>query len=457
MVSMLVVLSTLTVQSRFNDPDMWWHLKLGQVMWITHSLPSTDPFSFTAHGQAIVPHEWLAQLSIFAAYAGLGLPGLMLWLCLVSALLLIAAYVLCALYSGNATVGFSVRPQLIGYLFLVLELILIHLGRTRSPRWFRALPFLFAVWVNVHGSFLLGLIVAVVFLGCSFLKFQQGTLVATPWSGHAQRMLALALLLSAAAIFVNPGSLRQVLYPLDTMLHQPINLAIVEEWKPLVLTSQRGVGLMITLLAVFLIVAIQRVELYAHELVLLLLGTWLAASHERMAIVFGILAAPILTRLLAHSWETYNPATDRPVPNALVIAAALLVVWLTFPSRASLDRQVAATSPVNAVRFLQTHSILGPMFNDYTYGGYLIWAMPQHPVFIDGRADVYEWAGVLGPYAQFATLQSDPRQLLDRYGIQICLLNPQSAAARMLVLLPGWKTIYSDNLAVILERTADLR
>jgi hypothetical protein len=91
----------------------------------------------------------------------------MLWLCFFTASLLVAGYYLCRIYSGNAKTGFlgaltiwlfagiglSVRPQMIGYLLLVVECLLLHLGRTRTPRWFLGLPPLFAIWVNCHGSF----------------------------------------------------------------------------------------------------------------------------------------------------------------------------------------------------------------------------------------------------------------------------------------------------------------
>jgi hypothetical protein len=94
------------------------------------------------------------------------------------------------------------------------------------------------------------------------------------------------------------------------------------------------------------------------------------------------------------------------------------------------------------------------MLNEYVYGGYLIWAAPEHPVFVDGRADVFDWTGVLGEFGKWATLQSDPNELLDKYQVNFCLLGRDSPMARVLPLLPGWKTVYSDNLAVIVMRTA---
>jgi len=126
-------------------------------------------------------------VTIYGAWKWAGFSGLMFWLCLLTAVVLIAGYGLCSLYlrkcqsgfSGAmiiwlfSTVGFAVRPQMIGYLLLIAELVLIHLGRTRDPRWFFSLPILFALWINCHASFILGIILAASFSSLPFSAFRQ--------------------------------------------------------------------------------------------------------------------------------------------------------------------------------------------------------------------------------------------------------------------------------------------
>lgn len=465
--ALLSVLGVLTVRSRFDDPDMWWHLKTGQLIWTTHRIPTMDVFAYTTGHHAWVPHEWLSQVLIYGAYRLGGYSGLMVWLCFFTALLLIAGYGLCVLYSGNAkvafigamtiwlfaTTGLAIRPQLLGYLLLIVELLFLQLGRTRSPRWFFGLPPLFAIWVNCHGSFFLGLILAAALLFCSFFDFQIGLLVAVPWSPRSRKTLAWALGLSAAALMMNPVGVKEILYPLDAMLHQPIGTSVVEEWMPLQMTSQRGMALMAVLGAIFLLVILRRSELYWDELVVLAMGTWLAVGHQRMLFVFGILAAPILSRLLSSLWEGYDPARDLPIANAVMIVVSLLIIVRGFPSRQNLAQQVEENSPVAAVEYIKSHRLAGNMLNEYVYGGYLIWAAPEHPVFVDGRADVFEWTGVLADLARWATLQSNPNTLLKKYKIDFCLLARTSPMAQVLPILPNWKTVYSDRQAVIFVRT----
>lgn len=463
---LLSVLAVLTARARFNDPDLWWHLKTGQFIWTTHTIPQVDLFSFTALHHAWIPHEWLFQAAIYAAYKAGGFSGLMFLFCCMAVAVLIAGYALCSMYAQNskvaflgaltifvfATTGFSIRPQLLGYLLLIFELILIHLGRSRNPRWFFALPPLFALWINCHGSFFMGLIVGGALLLSSLFWFESGLLIAEPWNPRSRRTLLLSLVLSAAALLLNPAGIKQVLYPLDTLLHQPINLGSIEEWQPLQLNSQRGICFLAVLAAIFLLVALRKTVLYFDELILLVLGVWLAGSHVRLLFVFGILSAPILTRMLAASWENYEASSDRPFANAVLLAFALLTMVWVFPSVQNLASQVEEQSPVKALAFIRAQHLSGPMLNEYQYGGYLIWAAPEHPVFIDGRADLYEWAGVLEQFSNWATLHDDPNLLLDKYGVQFCLLSAQSPMARVLPLLHGWKSLYSDQNSIVFQR-----
>lgn len=463
--SLLLPLTVLTLRSHFSDPDMWWHLKMGEIIWTTHHIPTVDLFSYTARNHPWIPHEWLSQLTIYMAYHAGGYSGLMAWFCVLSAALFIAGYALCSLVSGNpkvalvgalviwlfATSGLAIRPQMIGYLLLVIELLVLHLGKTHDSRWFWALPPLFALWVNCHGSFFIGMVIAVITYGLSFAGFHAGSLISVKWATRQRRYLAASMAVGGLALFANPVGWSQVFYPINTMFHQHIGLSQVQEWLPLQVTEPRAVLLVALLLCVFLLVLVRRSELQLQELVLLTLGLWMALSHRRLLFLFGILAAPILSRMLADLWENYDAERDRPLLNACFIGVAAVVAVLGFPSQRVLIKDVDQDTPVKAVSFLKAHRVSGRMLNDYVYGGYLIWAAPEYPVFVDGRADVFEWSGVLGDFGRWALLQSDPRLLLDKYGIDLCLLSRDAPMAQVLPLL-GWHTIYSDDLSVIFTR-----
>jgi hypothetical protein len=463
--ALLAVVTVLTVRSRFNDPDLWYHLKIGEIIWNTHSIPRIDLFSFTANGHPWVAQEWLSQLTLYGVYKFGGYTGLMLWLCVLSSLIVVGMYLLCTLYSNNAkvaflgglitwmfsTIGLSIRPHLMGYTLLVCELVILHLGRSRNARWFLALPVLFALWVNVHGSFFFGLVVLAIVLFCSFLEIHWGLIHSWRWGKRQRNTLTIASALSLGALSVNPIGLRLALNPIEVgKLH--VNLTQVAEWMPPRFDEFRGVCLLAIAALILLVPLLRRAELTVEELLLTALGFAFAVQHERMLFVFGILVAPIVCRLLADLWDGYEPDRDHPIANAIVIGVALFAITYVFPSGRELDGQVKDGNPVKALEYIRHSGLSGRMVNDYEYGGYLIWAAPQYKVFIDGRGDIFESTGVLTEYLDWLGLQTDPKLLLDKYHINFCLLSRDAAIGRVLPLLPGWKLSYSDKLSRVFVR-----
>ncbi|MGH9645428.1 MAG: hypothetical protein ACRD4E_01315 [Bryobacteraceae bacterium] len=464
--STLVALAILTVRSRFNDPDLWWHLRTGQLIWTNRAVPRTDLLSFTTGQYAWVPQEWLSQLSIYIAWRAADYRGLMLWLCLLTAALLVFQYVLCSLYSGNAkvaclgalvtwffaTVGLAIRPQVLGFTLLVCELLILHLGRARDRRWFYLLPFLFAIWVNTHGSFFLGLIVLAMVLATASLNVRAGLLQSRPFDPAQRKTLMWAAALSVAALFVNPVGWPLLAYPLRTIFDQRMQLDAVTEWQKLSFDDVRAFGLLTLAGAILLIALVRRTVLFVDEVALLAVAFGMAVVHQRLLFAWGIVAAPILCRQFADVWDGVPPPRARILPNAILTFGSLALAVAAFPGQSALVAQVNRGNPVEAVDFIHRSHLAGRMLNEYAYGGYLSWALPEQKVFIDGRADVYAWTGVFEDYGRWATLRDDPNRLLYKYRIDFCLLSKAAPMARMMSYLPGWSERYSDSQSVIFTR-----
>ena len=465
--ALFVVLAVMTVRGRFNDPDLWWHLKTGQVIAQTHRIPEVDTFSYTTGHHHTVPHEWLAQLMIYVAYAVHGYSGLMFWECFMTSAILLAGFYVCTLYSSDSrvaflgtlsiwafgTVGYAPRPQLVGYLLLVCELILLHLGRKRNPRWFLGLPPLFAIWVNCHGSFWLGLGVLAVTCFVDVINIRIPGFAANssqPWS---RRWLPWIFAASAAVLFLNPDGLEQILYPFTIMWHSPVNLGNVQEWRPLRLHNGRTWVYIFEIACFAWLIFRRRTRLTLDEFLILSYAAFEGLRHERLLFPFGILAAPVLCRLIATSSPSRKDDQQRPALNAALIAIALVTVCIYFPRTSNLTEQVETSSPVHALEFIQGHHLPGPILNGYDFGGYLIWAAPEYPVFVDGRADIFEWTGVLTAYGDWVTRRTPTKQLLDAYGIKLCLLDPNAAVVPEIRRLPDWKQVYADSNSVVFERT----
>ena len=124
-----------------------------------------------------------------------------------------------------------------------------------------------------------------------------------------------------------------------------------------------------------------------------------------------------------------------------------------YPSLNELSKKISAEHPVEAVQYLRGHRVPEPMFNEYNFGGYLVWSRaPEHKVFIDGRGDVFEEAGVFSDYLRIVELKPDALAILRRYGIRSCLIRKESALATFLAERPDWKRVYADKLSAIFVR-----
>ena len=460
----LAVITVLTISNRFNDPDLWFHLRLGQIIWTTHSIPSTDIFSFTAQGHSWTAHEWLAELGIYAIYRVGGYSGLMAGFASLASTLFALVYFLCYRHCGSAlvaflggvyawffaTVGLAIRPHLLGYLFLVIELILLQLA-TRNRRWLWLLPPLFALWVNCHGSYVFGIGVLLICWLCAFIRGNWGAVIAETMDRQGRKSLGLALLLSLLALCCNPVGIRLLLYPFNVGFQQSAALGAVDEWLPPDLRSGRTLGMIAAVIGVFAVSSLRRLQLPLRDLLVLAAAFALSLQHVRMLFVFGIVASPVICLVLAPLLGKDN-RREHPMANAMVLCAFLAAIVWHFPSPADLQKQVAKGNPTGAVEYIRRARLPGPMLNEYVFGDYLIWSLPEEKDFIDGRGDVFDWTGVLQQYGRWALLQEDPAILLDKYKIRFCLLSTRSAMTQVLPYLPGWRTVYRDDVAVVFAR-----
>src|SRR5579872_1885657 len=371
--SSLAVLAVLTVRSRFSDPDLWWHLRTGQIIATGHLIPRVDLLSFTTGEHAWVAHEWLTQFLLFVVWKAAGYQGLMLWFCSMTVALLLIEYALCWLYSNNlkgafvgalvawffATIGLAIRPQLVGYLLLACELVLVELGRSRNPRWFLLLPPLFALWVNCHGSFLLGLGLLAIVLVSSFLPRRAGLIESRQLDPLRRRMLAWSSALCLPAIFANPVGLSLLAYPLRTMFDSRMQLDAVSEWRWLAFDDPRAFGLIAVAGAILLLPLLRRASLYWDEgfMVAAMLG--LALLHQRLLFAWGIVAAPVLCRHFAPLWSGYAHARASRWLKAGLMVAALAAIFAFFPKTEELRAQVARNNPVQAVDYLRRAHLSG--------------------------------------------------------------------------------------------------
>ena len=451
-------------RSFFVDPDVWWHIRVGQEILRSHHWPTTDSFSYTAANSPWIAYEWLGDV-ILGGLAKLGgNVGLAALLTTLVAAVVLALYLLGTLRSGNSKasfvavmtvsflvlLSFNLRPQMFGYLFLVLLLIVLEAFRkgVSWPLW--TLPFLFLAWVNIHGSFIVGIGVLVVYLCAGLRSFRLGDVEAVAWSAKQRLQLELALLLSLAVLALTPYGTQLAVYPFDMMFNQPLNVANIREWQAMPFDKVFGKVFLGVILLMFVLQVSYRFTWRLEELLLAIGGAAMACVHVRMLLLFVPFVVPLLATMLARWVPPYYKAKDQYVLNALLMGAIIAAMIHFAPSREALQQRVAQDYPAGAVAYLDSHNVPEPMLNAYYFGGYLVGT--GRKVFIDGRGDLYERSGVLADYLTLTAVKPGALQILDRYQIASCLLTKDEPLAVVLANSPNWKRVYIDGTAALFVR-----
>jgi hypothetical protein len=450
------------------DPDLWWHVKVGDAILATHRWPTTDIYSFTVNGQPWLAYEWFGDVLSAWVYRLGGIRGLEGLLIGLGGAVVLALYGLATIRSGKskagcvtagvlfllAQVSFSLRPQMLGYLFLILTLIVLERFRQgkHGTIWF--LPLLMLLWVNAHGSWIIGMGTIFVYWMSGLFDFQMGSLEAKPWTPGERRSLAGVFLLCLAAIPITPYGTRIAASPFEFAFSLPLNVKYIEEWQSMPFGIPGGKIFLALVLGAMLLQVIFRFRWRLEELALFLFGTAMACLHVRFLLIFvpffALFFAPVAARWISE----YDRKKDKFALNAMLMACVAAGIVHYFPTRAALEQNVAMQFPVSAVKYLKAHPVPEPMFNDYGFGGYLVWARgPEHKVFIDGRGDAYERGGVMSDYVHISRLQAGTLAMLDGYEVQSCLLRRDAPLATALSALPNWRLVYFDGVSALFVRT----
>jgi hypothetical protein len=448
------------------DPDIWWHLRNAEVFVQTHSVVHHDMYSFTASGARWINEAWLGELPYYFAWQWFGMRGIYLVMLCEVEIILLGVFALAYVESRNvkaafcaswlavwlATVSFGPRTLLAGWMCLVAELLILT-GCKHRENLIWLLPPLFALWVNVHGSWLIGVVLLGIFFTSGLLEGIWGRVEAMRWSPAQLRKLIVAGSLSLAALFLNPYSYHLVFYPFDFAFKQRLNVNHVDEWMSLDFHGVRGKILFAMLAATIVLALVRKRRWPLYELAFTLLGFYAAMTYSRFLFLAAIIVTPMLAKELDF-FAPYRREIDKPALNAAFMLAIVLGCVLRFPSHEYLWRDTVRNYPVQALNYLQQFQPKGRVFNDCLWGGYLIWNARHIPVFIDSRIDIFEYNGVFADYLD-AMGGKNTLEVLDKYRIRYVLYQQESPLAYLLMHNAGWKVDYRDGTAVLLERAGN--
>ncbi|MHB1132256.1 MAG: hypothetical protein ACYC4L_07675 [Chloroflexota bacterium] len=467
------------------DVDLGWHLRTGQLIWETGTIPRSDPYSYTVNGQPWITHEWLSEAIMWPVYARWGHAGLMvmassvltagLWLTYQQmreeAIPRVGATLALLLGAFAAMSIWGTRPTIVTLCLAPLFALILRRWWRGQDRWLVALPPVMALWVNLHGGYMFGLGLVAVYLVAG---------MASHWLPSeaprgSLRALSLAAILTLAAALLNPNTYHILWYPFDTLTSEAMR-KYLGDWPSPDFHQIRYVPFALMLGLFFVSAARTGRRIAAIDLLLVLSLAALGLQSNRHVPLFALVCTPILARLLRNLAEEMRDllagnslasrlvAANRPLQPGL---ALVLVNWLVLLAAlgglawqvknslepTSIDAVHNSYFPAAAVRYIEEEGLSGRIYNAYNWGGYLVLQFhPQRAVFIDSRADVYRDA-FIEEYLEAYYVRPGWRETLAKHQVDYALLERTSSAAVLFTASGEWREVYADEVAVLLART----
>lgn len=443
--------------------DFWWQIAYGRSIVENGAIPIVDTFSYTRAGEPYFDQPWLSQIFMYGVFR-LGGPALSL-ISLAAALCISYALLLRLCLGGNrdvrlaagimllslpvAMTNWSVRSQVFALPIFVAYLAVLrgwHSGargravdgpaeleegqERRHFLWL--LPVLMVVWVNLHGSFVLGgVLIALFFLGEAGRLVGRGRLADAEW-GHLRSLLIWGGL-TAVAMLVNPRGVGVFEYVLG-LVGNPAVQGLVQEWMPP--TTGSVVGRLFFLFAMFA-ATVAAVGRHRPELTdVLMIGAffWLALSGERHVMWFAVVSVPFIVDRLRSGADDARGSRSRQGSRAmnaaflgtLVLAVVVVLPWIktNFPLPPHLRSLVSPDTPVASVEAIRADPMAPErLFHTEGSGSYLMWAAPEQRVFLDARVELYPFEQIRAYQLLSAGIAVD--SLLEVYAIDGLLVDLQ--------------------------------
>ena len=447
------------------DPDIWWHMRAGEWVLQNHAVPHTDWLSTAGQGKPWILYSWIFDALVATLYRVFGLFGPIILYPVVMVVMISGA-----LWAVVAELGLhfwqrtlviaasllalapicSPRPGLFSVLFLATELALVlHSRRTNSVVPMCALPLLFWVWANIHVQFVYGLLVLGLFVLEPWMeRWLDRTSGVSEFQAKHVGALPLVFGLCITATLINPYflGLYKVIVGLATQTGQ---YQYISELQPPTFRSLNSIVELCMIVAAWALLVLHRKFRWV-PVTFLMVGTVFAFRTVR-DVWFGVLAALVALAWPTKQFEPHSLHERWPVLAAaafLVVTGAVLI-GATHPlGQRELWKDTADEFPVAAVEYIKNKNLPGPLFNDWNWGGFLTWALPEIPVYVDSRTNlpgdevlersIAVWSGAPG-WAEDPALSK----------ARLIVANRNNSLTSLLRFDPRFRVLYEDGTAVV--------
>jgi hypothetical protein len=470
-------------QKLFRDSDAGWHIRSGESILATGTLPRTDPYSFTVAGKPWYSWEWGADAAMGAVHRVAGLGGVaMLYALAIAAVtwlwfrlhwamngnfLLACAMSPMLLSTGN--IHWLARPHVFSWVLLLCSLWLLESGKERvRVRDLAVACAGCALWANIHGSFFLGPLLALLYAAGQAVR----PLLWDEDPATAKRRGAWYLAVAgagAAGTFLNPFLWNLHLHVFRYLTDSDL-LRRIGEFQSFDFHAEGAAQILLTLVVV-VTGAVWAVHARRPEHALLMLGAAVGAMRSARALPLVALLLPLANGALTAALRKASglrPAVRRKLDGFLAYSGRLraldsglsgwgvawvmpvLLFWLLqAPAIAARTGFPPDQFPVAAASQVERLPAEARLFSPDKYGGYLIYRFEgRRKVFFDGRSDLYG-AAFLTRYGRMVQVRPEWREIWGSFGFTHALVPVDYSLIPALQSI-GWREVYRDRTAVLL-------
>lgn len=465
----LVATSFFVLGPQTVDPDLFWHLRVAELVAADGPRPLVDDFSYNSGPERWIPYSWLAELGMRRALGSLGAIALFLLplVCYVATVLLIALAVVrrgrASLKSALIVLVFALlllpfvgmRPATFAFPFCAFAVWVVAGMRRGGPRWaaLMALVPITALCANLHLYFL--------FIPALLFAWSIGAWSKRTYSGEREALVCIAAAATSVlvALAVSPFDFQL----LEVARHYMTSDVMVKSGAIVEMRPFYSLGPLVLIASLILLGwplagLIYRLRLkarYRPDLALLALAVVLLLALGRYAPLAAMILAPLAARFGA--WPRVAPVTARrarAVAAGLVLGLALstgqTLISRSFGEELNPHLESKSSYPVAAARFVRDSvpRMSGRLVNEMGWGGYLIYELwPEYQVMMDGRTQVYPEAFWRAAYVN--ATEASRLELIRQAEADVAVLPRGSDWADLLAAQPGWRRAYEDGVATV--------
>jgi len=486
-VAVLILLVLIIALRVPLDTDMWWHLRAGEETWNSQSVYLVDTLSYTRAGEPWINHSWLAQVIMIGLYKLGEYKALSLWVGVTAALSMFFLYLqmeghaliktfLVLFASFVSSVIWSPRPQIFSFLLFAITGFIIFRFKTAGKKQLYWLAPIFIVWSNLHGGYILGIILIFsVVLGEIFDQV-MGEKSENSLNWDEISLLSIWGIAGFVLAAVNPNGIKMWIIPFQTVGVDSLQ-NLINEWASPDFHQPIQQLMLVLLFGTFAAVGLSKRRLSGSELLNVTIFGILALTARRNFAPFALVATPVLSKHLTSllpEWKSHlterfkfisnltqyqNKSrqeinkTIQLIVNTVVVFTLIFTAgykWINVSNQEFVEKTEQNIYPIDAVNWIKKEMPEGNLLNEYNWGGYLAWYLRDYQLFVDGRTDLFG-DEIIENWLDLFNAAGNWEKSIAEWEINTIFLKRDRPIVQALVQ-SGWVYGYQDETVVVLSR-----